>query len=65
MNQREKKIAILAYQMAVALERHNAKPENGYNRRKADSPEGMAIAWAIQSEFNGTWDFIEKQIGDL
>lgn len=65
MNAREKKIAIMAYQMAVALERHNAKPENNFNRRRTDSPEGMALTWATQSEFNGTWDYIEKQVEGL
>ncbi len=65
MNAREKKIAILAYQMAVALERHNTKPENGYNRRKTDSPEGMALTWATTNEFNGTWAHIEKMVEGL
>jgi len=62
MNAREKKIAILAYQVAIEKERDNVK--NGFHRRTSDSPLGMAINWATQAEFDNTWCEMEDKLNE-
>lgn len=59
MNAREKKIALMAYRLAIEHERKRADRADGNYMRKADSPEGMAITWATENEFTNGWWKIE------
>jgi len=62
MNQREKKIAIIAYERGVYDERKRVSEHATHYRRQVDSARGMAITWATMSEQNGNFNVIDAQL---
>jgi hypothetical protein len=59
VNQRDKKIAILGYELGVKHERERIERQaETYCRRKSDSPVGMSLLWANVVN----WDELKEKI---
>jgi len=59
MNQREKKIAIIGYELGVKHERERIERQaETYCRRKTDSPLGMSLCWANHAN----WDELKGKL---
>jgi hypothetical protein len=62
MNEKEKRIAIIVYQIAIENERSRVESTSHHHRRASDLSSNMANRWGSEAEYDGTWDKIDAKI---